>query len=90
MRYPAINHAFFSENRNRFAARMLPSSVAVFHSNEQYPRNGDQFLPFRQQSDLFYLTGIEQEKTISEACVLTHFVSQMFNSFQWPRRTDLM
>jgi len=64
MRYPAINPAFFTENRNRFAARMLPSSVAVFHSNEQYPRNGDQFLPFRQQSDLFYLTGIEQEKTM--------------------------
>ena len=28
----------------------------------------------------------KQERTISEACVLTHFVSQMFNSFQWPRR----
>jgi len=32
----------------------------------------------------------KQERTISEACILTHFVSQMFNSFQWPRRSDPM
>lgn len=28
------------------------------------PRNGDQYFPFRQQSDFFYLTGIDQEKSI--------------------------
>jgi Xaa-Pro aminopeptidase len=32
------------------------------------PRNGDQFFPFRQNSDLFYLTGINQEKTILAIC----------------------
>ncbi|MCF8367258.1 MAG: aminopeptidase P family protein, partial [Bacteroidales bacterium] len=37
---------------------------AVFHSNDQMPRNGDQFFPFRQQSDFFYLSGIAQEKSI--------------------------
>ena len=38
--------------------------MAVFHSNDVFPRNGDQSFRFRQQSDLFYLTGIDQEKTI--------------------------
>ena len=38
------------------------------HSNDQMLRNGDQFFPFRQNSDLFYLTGIEQEMTILMLC----------------------
>ncbi len=32
------------------------------------PRNGDQSFPYRQNSDLFYLTGIEQEQTILAFC----------------------
>ena len=43
---------------------MLPNSIAIFNSNDEFPRNGDQNFPFRQNSDLFYLTGIDQEKTI--------------------------
>ncbi|MBN2639250.1 MAG: aminopeptidase P N-terminal domain-containing protein [Bacteroidales bacterium] len=43
---------------------MEENSVAIFFSNDQSPRNGDQFHPFRQQSDFFYLTGIDQEKSI--------------------------
>jgi Xaa-Pro aminopeptidase len=43
---------------------MKPESVAVFHSADQYPRNGDQYFAYRQQSDMFYFTGIEQEKSI--------------------------
>jgi Xaa-Pro aminopeptidase len=43
---------------------MAPAALAVFHSNDEYPRNGDQNFPFRQQSDLFYLSGIDQEETI--------------------------
>jgi Xaa-Pro aminopeptidase len=64
MRYLPIHSKLFSDNRNRFANLLPNKSVAIFHSNEQYPRNGDQFFRFRQQSDLFYLSGIEQEKTI--------------------------
>lgn len=33
-------------------------------SNDLMPRNGDQFYPFRQNSNFFYLTGIEQPNTI--------------------------
>ena len=44
------------------------NSVAIVHSNDQMLRNGDQFFPYRQNSDLFYLTGIEQEMTILLLC----------------------
>lgn len=64
MRYDPIDPAFFAENRKRFTSMMSKGSIAIFHSNDEYPRNGDQNFPFRQQSDLFYLSGIDQEETI--------------------------
>lgn len=54
---------FFSTNRTRFTAKLEKSSIAVFHSNHQMPTNADGSLPFVQNSDLFYLTGINQEDT---------------------------
>jgi len=41
-----------------------PRSVAIFNANDEYLRNGDQRFIYRQQSDFFYLTGIEQEKSV--------------------------
>jgi Xaa-Pro aminopeptidase len=64
MRYHKIDNQFFTENRVKFSSQMLPKSIALFVSNDEQPRNGDQFFPFRQSSDLFYLTGIDQEKTV--------------------------
>jgi len=43
---------------------MVDGSMAVFHSNDEAPRNGDAYFSFRQQSDIYYLTGIDQEDTI--------------------------
>ena len=57
-----IPASLFIRNRANFAAQLPPKSVAVFTANEPMPRNGDEFYPFRQQSDFFYLTGIEVEK----------------------------
>lgn len=51
----------FINNRANFVAHLPEHSVAIFTANESMPRNGDQFFPFRQQSDFFYLTGIEAE-----------------------------
>ena len=51
----------FINNRAKLAAQLPPKSVALFIANEPMPRNGDQFFPFRQQSDFFYLTGINEE-----------------------------
>jgi len=64
MRYKPINNEMFAENRNRFCSQLKSNGIAIFHSNDQMPRNGDQFFPFRQQSDFFYLTGIDQEKSV--------------------------
>lgn len=64
MRYLPINNKLFIENRKRFVCSLPADSAAIFYSNDEQPRNGDQYFPFRQQSDLFYLTGIHQEKSI--------------------------
>jgi Xaa-Pro aminopeptidase len=52
----------FTENRQRFTRLLADNSMAIFTSAEKMPRNGDQFFPYRQQSDFFYLTGIQTEK----------------------------
>ncbi len=64
MRYKPVNPELFKLNRARFARKMQPDSIAIFHSNDRMPRNGDTFFPFRQSSDLFYLSGLDQEETV--------------------------
>ena len=64
MKYTKIDHELFKMNRKRFARSMQKHSIAIFHSNDMMPRNGDQFHPFRQNSSLFYLCGIDQEETV--------------------------
>ncbi len=64
MRYSKIPTSLFEKNREKIFAKLPESSSAVVFSNPQMPRNGDLFFPYRQNSDLFYLTGITQEKSI--------------------------
>lgn len=64
MRHLPISNNLFINNRKHFRDNMISNSAAVFFSNDLQPRNGDQYFPFRQQSDFFYLTGIDQEKSI--------------------------
>ena len=64
MKYTQIDQKNFVESRKRFEAQMKPNSVAIFNSNDEEPRNGDQTFVFRQHSDMLYLTGIDQEQTI--------------------------
>lgn len=64
MRYKPINNKFFIHNRKNFSQLLRENSFAIILSNDQCPRNGDQYYPYRQNSDFFYLTGIEQEKSI--------------------------
>ncbi len=63
-----LSRRFFEDNRNKLIKLLKQNSVAFIHSNDEMPRNGDQYFPFRQHSDLFYLTGINQEKTILALC----------------------
>ncbi len=64
MRHQPIDNLLFKTNRERFVCCLPKDSTTVLFSNDQYPRNGDQIYKFRQNSDLFYLSGIDQEKTI--------------------------
>jgi len=64
MKYESINKELFIQNRKRFTAEMKPNAIAIFNSNDLMPRNGDAFFPFRQNSDLFYLCGIDQEESV--------------------------
>jgi Xaa-Pro aminopeptidase len=64
MRYEAIPPQLFQYNRQRFMRQMKSRSVAIFHSNDLLPRNGDQYYPFRQNSDLFYLSGLDQPEAV--------------------------
>ena len=64
MKYAAINPNLFIENRKRFAASLKPNSLALFVSNDILPTNADGSMGFVQNTDLFYLTGVDQEETI--------------------------
>lgn len=64
MKYEKIDKTVFVKNRAKLAKALKPGSAAVFHSNDEVPRNGDANYRFKQNSDLFYLTGIDQEDTI--------------------------
>lgn len=64
MRYDRIDNELFSNNRKRFIEGIVPQSVAVFNSNDVMPTNADGTMKFKQNSDLFYLTGVDQEESI--------------------------
>ena len=64
MRYRSIDPKLFIQNRANLAKLMLPNSLAVLNANDVLPTNADGTLPARASSDLFYLTGVEQEESI--------------------------
>lgn len=59
-----LNSAIFVQNRQRFTKKMKPNAIAIFNSNDEVPSNGDAIYRFQQNSDLYWLTGIEQEDTM--------------------------
>ena len=64
MKYLPIDNKLFIKNRKKFTAQMKPNSLAVFNSNDIYPISADSTLPFEQQRDIFYLSGVDQEESI--------------------------
>jgi Xaa-Pro aminopeptidase len=68
MRYQPIDPSLFTEHRKRLAAMLAPSSLAVVNANDLMPRNSDALSLIVPQTDLFYLSGIEQEETILLLC----------------------
>ena len=61
MKYLPLDSKIFIQNRKRFVSKMQKNSIAIFVSNDEFPSNGDALHGFVQNSDLFWLSGIEQE-----------------------------
>lgn len=64
MKYLPLDSDIFISNRQRFIEKMEKSAIAIFNSNDEFPVNGDAIHRFKQNSDLFWLTGIEQEDSM--------------------------
>ncbi len=64
MKYSPINAQLFIDNRKRLVQELPPNSMAIILANDEMPRSADQAFVFRQNPDLFWLSGIDQEKTI--------------------------
>ncbi|MER3465209.1 MAG: X-Pro aminopeptidase [Chitinophagaceae bacterium] len=59
-----LNPELFITNRKRFVEKMKPNSIAIFVSNDEVPSNGDALYRFKQNSDLYWLSGITQEDSM--------------------------
>src|SRR5678809_1553712 len=59
-----LNPQLFVTNRNRFIDKMKRNSIAIFVSNDEVPINGDALHPFKQNSDLYWLSGVTQEDSM--------------------------
>jgi len=64
MRYLPIDKRLFVQNRKRLSARLKPKSIAVLNSSDVMPKSADGIHPFIQDTDFFYLSGIEQEESV--------------------------
>ena len=63
MKYLQIDKSLFEENRLRLAGQLASNSIVVLNSNDVLPINADGTHKFIQQTDLFYLSGIDQEES---------------------------
>jgi len=64
MKYSNIDQSLFILNRQNLIKELKNNSIAIFQANDEFPRSGDQNFVFKQNPDLFYLSGIDQEQTI--------------------------
>ncbi|MDZ4823293.1 MAG: aminopeptidase P family protein [Flavobacteriales bacterium] len=63
MRYPSLTKEFYTAARARFGQQLQPGGIAIFCSNDTMPTSADGHLPFKQSSDIFYLSGVDQEES---------------------------
>jgi Xaa-Pro aminopeptidase len=68
MRYGPIAPELFVENRRRFRELLPPQSLAIFNANDILPTNADGTLALKQNTDIFYLSGVDQEESILVIC----------------------
>ena len=64
MKYHSISNELFIHNRKNFKDRLESKSLAVFNSNDIFSISADSTKPFKQHSDIFWLSGVDQEESI--------------------------
>jgi len=64
MKYLHIDNQLFIDNRKKFKAKLTKNNLAIFNSNDIMPTNADGTIPFRQNNDLFWLSGVDQEESV--------------------------
>jgi Xaa-Pro aminopeptidase len=64
MKYLPIENQLFIQNRALFFNKMEGNAIAIFNANDVMPTNADGTMPFRQNNDLFWLSGVDQEESI--------------------------
>src|SRR5487761_2782863 len=64
MKHLPIQPELFIDNRKRFIRELPLDAIAIFNSNDEIPSNGDALYRFQQNTDLYWLCGIEQEDTM--------------------------
>ncbi len=86
MRYKNISKELFIANRGRLVKELKANAVVVVNANDIMPTNSDGTMRFRQNSDLFYLTGVDQEETILVMC--PSFPDKKFREVLFLRETN--
>ena len=64
MKHDKISEKLFIKNRKKLFDILQKGEIAIIVSNINYPKNGDQFYPFRQDSDFYYLSGINEDSAV--------------------------
>jgi len=64
MKYLPIDSQLFINNRQQFTAKLASNTIAIFNANDVMPTNADGTIPFRQNNDLFWLSGVDQEESV--------------------------
>ncbi len=86
MKYLPIDKTLFELNRSNFVKHLKPNSIAVFNSNDIMPTNADGTMNFRQNNDLLYLSGIDQEESI--LVVFPDFYDEKFREILFLKETN--
>ncbi|MDG1718311.1 MAG: aminopeptidase P N-terminal domain-containing protein [Flavobacteriales bacterium] len=68
MRHDIINKNLFVKNRRLFQKKLKQNTIAIFNSNDIMPTNADGTMPFKQNNDLFWLSGVDQEESVLLVC----------------------
>jgi Xaa-Pro aminopeptidase len=86
MRYKSINKDLFVSNRKKLVKELKENSLVVLNANDVMPTNSDGTMRFRQNSDLFYLSGVDQEETILVLC--PDFPDERYHEVLFLRETN--